>query len=150
MAINSKPQSLEKDFGVVCFAYVLALIVAVAVGYAVRALHPLLVVFIADIAATLVIYSFGRIFHNASFYDPYWSVAPLAIALYWLIKASAGSPVTAIQVIVAVLVYAWGVRLTYNWARQWEGLKHEDWRYQDLRKKLISTISEPYCRLVTV
>ena len=114
MAINSKSQSLEKAFGVICFAYVLALIVAMAVGYAVRALHPLLVVFISDIAATLVIYIFGRVFRNASFYDPYWSVAPLAVALYWVIRASAGSPVTARQIIVAVLVYTWGMRLTYN------------------------------------
>ncbi len=135
MAINSKSQSLEKDFGIICIAYVLALIVAMSVGYAVRALHPLLIVFISDIAATLVIYSFGRIFRNASFYDPYWSVAPLAVALYWLIKASAGSPVAARQIIVVMLVYAWGARLTYNWARGWHGLKHEDWRYQDYRKK---------------
>lgn len=29
----------------------------------------------------------------------------------------------------------WGTRLTFNWARGWKGLKHEDWRYQVLRSK---------------
>jgi steroid 5-alpha reductase family enzyme len=32
-------------------------------------------------------------------------------------------------------VFAWGFRLTHNWARRWEGLAHEDFRYVDLRKK---------------
>jgi steroid 5-alpha reductase family enzyme len=27
------------------------------------------------------------------------------------------------------------LRLTWHWARQWQGLQHEDWRYRDLRKK---------------
>jgi steroid 5-alpha reductase family enzyme len=25
--------------------------------------------------------------------------------------------------------------LTWNWAHQWQGIKHEDWRYRDLREK---------------
>src|SRR5262249_20349941 len=32
------------------------------------------------------------------------------------------------------LVTWWAVRLTYNWARGWAGLHHEDWRYVDLRR----------------
>ena len=28
---------------------------------------------------------------------------------------------------------AWAVRLTWNWARGWTGLGHEDWRYVDIR-----------------
>ena len=38
-------------------------------------------------------------------------------------------------IIVFALVAAWGVRLTYNWLRHWQGLSHEDWRYVDLRRK---------------
>jgi len=33
------------------------------------------------------------------------------------------------------LVTFWAVRLTWNWARGWTGLTHEDWRYVDLRTK---------------
>ena len=32
------------------------------------------------------------------------------------------------------LVLTWGARLTWNWARGWSGLVHEDWRYVDLRE----------------
>jgi steroid 5-alpha reductase family enzyme len=32
-------------------------------------------------------------------------------------------------VLVVALVVAWAVRLTWNWARGWPGLHHEDWRY---------------------
>lgn len=135
VSINSAPPTLKKAFGLYTFAYVLALFAAIAIGYVFRGMHPILVVFTADIAATLVVYTFGRVFHNASFYDAYWSIAPLAIALYWVSGASSDNVVTARQIIVITLVFVWGLRLTYNWARQWRGLKHEDWRYQDLRKK---------------
>ena len=33
----------------------------------------------ADVAATLVVFAFSVAFDNSSFYDPYWSVAPLPI-----------------------------------------------------------------------
>jgi steroid 5-alpha reductase family enzyme len=132
---DAAPRTRKKAFAVYIFAYMLALMAAIAVGYASRKLHPILIIFTADIAGTMVIYGFGRVFRNASFYDAYWSVAPPAIALFWLLRAPADGAVTARQIIVILLVFAWAIRLTYNWARQWQGLKHEDWRYQDLRKK---------------
>ncbi|OGO17445.1 MAG: hypothetical protein A2Z15_00055 [Chloroflexi bacterium RBG_16_50_11] len=132
---EADPRTLNKAFTVYALAYVLALLIAAAVGYVLRERHPILIVFIADIAGTLVIYAFGRVFRNASFYDAYWSVAPLAIALYWMFGAAPGGAVPTRQIIVITLVFIWGLRLTCNWARQWRGLKHEDWRYQDFRKK---------------
>jgi steroid 5-alpha reductase family enzyme len=129
----SAPGTLKKVFALYAFAYVLALLVAFGIGYLFRGLHPLLMIFLADVAGTLVIYLFGRIFHNASFYDAYWSIAPMFISLFWLLRTSSVSTVTTRQIIVIALIFIWGLRLTYNWARQWQGLKHEDWRYQDLR-----------------
>jgi len=132
---DSAPHKLQKASAVYSLAYVAALIVAVAVGYVFRTMHPILVVLIADIAATLVIYAFGRVFHNASFYDAYWSIAPLVIVIYWVLRVSSDNPVSTRHIVLITLVFAWGLRLTINWARQWRGLKHEDWRYQDYRKK---------------
>jgi steroid 5-alpha reductase family enzyme len=37
--------------------------------------------------------------------------------------------------VVLIAVIAWGGRLTFNWARGWQGLGHEDWRYVDIRQK---------------
>ncbi|MFX0106622.1 MAG: DUF1295 domain-containing protein, partial [Candidatus Hodarchaeota archaeon] len=38
-------------------------------------------------------------------------------------------------IIVIIFVFIWSIRLTYNWLRQWRGLKHEDWRYTMYRIK---------------
>ena len=133
--LHTKLKSLPKAFALCALAYIIALCVAVFIGYAMGDRHPIWIVLTADVAATLVIYAFARMFLNASFYDAYWSVAPLAIALYYALVASSGNEVFTRQVVVITLVFIWGVRLTYNWARQWRGLGHEDWRYANMREK---------------
>ncbi len=133
--LHSKPQNRTRAFALCVSAYALALCIGILVGYALGDRHPILVVLVADVAATLVIYVFSRRFQNASFYDAYWSVAPLAIALYWMLATASENAIVARQIVVVTLVFLWGFRLTYNWARQWQGLKHEDWRYTDFRKR---------------
>jgi steroid 5-alpha reductase family enzyme len=93
----------------------------------------LAVALVADIAGTLAIFAWSFAFRNSSFYDAYWSLAPLPIALYW--TAAGSGAVGARQALVLALIAAWGARLTWNWARGWQGLAHEDWRYVDLRRK---------------
>src|SRR5690606_37039381 len=89
---------------------------------------------VAGVIATFVVFGASMLVNNSSVYDPYWSVAPVAIAMWFASDldaiASAGR-----QLIVVVLTLLWGIRLTYNWARHWRGLEHEDWRYDDLRQK---------------
>jgi steroid 5-alpha reductase family enzyme len=132
---TAKLKNMTRAFSLCALAYVIALCVAVLVVYSLGDRHPILIVLTADIAATLVIYVFARMFRNASFYDAYWSVAPLAIALYYTLVASSGDVVFIRQVVVVTLVFIWGIRLTLNWARQWRGLGHEDWRYANFRSK---------------
>ncbi len=67
-----------------------------------------------------------------SAYDAYWSVAPIALVVVWGVLGGANPWRVAL---VCALVSWWGVRLTYNWARGWTGMDHEDWRYVDLRNK---------------
>jgi steroid 5-alpha reductase family enzyme len=119
----------------IAIAYIGALSTAYAVIQVLGSYYPIINTFVADIAATLVIFVFGRIFKNASFYDPYWSVAPIIIAFYWAFGLMRDYPLNAQQIIVLILVSLWGLRLTYNWASQWRGLKHEDWRYCEYRIK---------------
>ncbi|MEZ4828638.1 MAG: DUF1295 domain-containing protein [Bacteroidia bacterium] len=123
-----------KSFLWVLLAYAVAGLAAVAAGWYVRDLHPLWVVAWADIAATIVIFIFSLIFRNASFYDAYWSVAPMVIAGYYLLEPGA-DPRYFRAYIAFFLVMAWGLRLTWNWARSWTGLDHEDWRYGELKAK---------------
>lgn len=106
-----------------------------AVVVALPGAHPLLVAFCADVAATIAVFGFSLAFDNSSFYDPYWSVAPLPIAAYFALHTGAAAASGVRTVLILVLVAAWGVRLTYNFLRGWQGLSHEDWRYVDMRQK---------------
>ncbi len=92
-------------------------------------------VFIADVVATVLIFVFSMIFRNSSVYDPYWSVIPPIIAIY-LVFLYPEANLTR-QLVVTVLVLFWGIRLTLNWLRGWQGLRHQDWRYTQLRRKQV-------------
>lgn len=117
-------------------AYTVALVVAALVArWAGPEVHPLRAVAYADLAATLVVFGVSALVDNSSVYDPYWSVAPIAIAPWLAAHPSAAGAPLARQALVITLVTLWGLRLTYNWARGFEGLTHEDWRYVDLRRK---------------
>ena len=117
----------------ITFAYV------VTVGIAwvtLRALgqDPIWDMFWADIAATIAIFVFSRLYKNSSFYDAYWSVIPPLIALYWAVEATAAQVDVSRAWLVVTLVWLWGIRLTANWAIFWPGLEHEDWRYGPIKE----------------
>lgn len=90
--------------------------------------------FVADVVATFIVFLFSTVFKNASFYDAYWSVAPIPIAIYWKFHYG-GEHWDNGEIIVLAIITWWSLRLTANWYRGWEGLHHEDWRYTDLRNK---------------
>ena len=122
-------------FALVSFAYVIAHVVASAVVQAMGGLHPLVIVAVADTAATLAVFVFSRSFDNTSFYDPYWSLAPASIAFWLALGPGSAGGLTLRQGVLLTLIALYAVRLTLNWARGWGGLKHEDWRYAALRPK---------------
>ncbi|RMF26240.1 MAG: DUF1295 domain-containing protein, partial [Bacteroidetes bacterium] len=73
---------------------------------------------------------------NTSFYDPYWSVLPIVIAGVLAVRGyTEGTYDGTRTLLVLGLVTFWGLRLTWNWARGWQGLHHIDWRYVDLERK---------------
>lgn len=110
-------------------AYLLALAAALAVNHAV-ALAPVWQAALGTAVATVVVFGFSFWLDNTSLYDPYWSVAPVAIAASWL--ATAESPGPRAWLLMGI-VSLWGVRLTANWVRRWRGLGDEDWRYAGFR-----------------
>lgn len=121
-------------FAWVLAAYGAALAVALGVGFLLRGRHPILLAGIADAAATVVVFGFSLLLDNSSLYDPYWSVAPIAVVLYWACGPSAAAPL-ARRVLAVALVSVWGLRLTANWAARWRGLDDEDFRYREIRAK---------------
>jgi steroid 5-alpha reductase family enzyme len=116
-------------FAIVGFAYVIAYVAGTTVVRALAGWPALEVLALADLVATVVVFVFSRAYNNSSVYDPYWSVAPPVLAL----GLTQGWSPRALLILTIITIYA--VRLTWNWARGWSGLGHEDWRYVDIRNK---------------
>lgn len=121
-----------RDFAWILVAYAAALMTAGLVVVLLPELNLWWQVFWADLAATVVIFGFSQVFKNSSFYDAYWSVAPPVILLFWQVSLAQWD---LRSLMAMLLVWAWAVRLTHNWARGWQGLGHVDWRYVDLKAK---------------
>ncbi len=86
--------------------------------------------FLADVAATVVVWVFGLLYENVSVYDPYWSVFPPVAFLLWAFYTGVWSlPV----ILLLIASWYWGWRLTRNWVITFKGIGHEDWRYTKYR-----------------
>lgn len=106
--------------------------------FAVQMLKPYSIHFLAELAivsavATVVLFAFSRAFRNSSIFDAYWSIAPVVYINFWLKRGDEGADVFR-QIIMSISLFLWGFRLTLNWVRGWEGMKHEDWRHSKLKK----------------
>lgn len=85
---------------------------------------------LADVLATVFVFLFSLLFHNASVYDPYWSVQPIVIGGFFALSYG----FTPFSLAVFLTVCIWGVRLTANWICEFKSFAYEDWRYRQLRK----------------
>jgi steroid 5-alpha reductase family enzyme len=140
---SPRGHGLQASFAWVAAAYTLALVVAVAVWFAVRArglvtiegpLGSYAELALADLAATLVVFVFSFALRNSSVYDAYWTAAPPVFAA-GLWAAELGGVVHGRAAVTLLVVGLWSARLTINWIRGWGGLDHEDFRYRDLQRK---------------
>ena len=117
---------------------VLGMVYIVAAGVAVAVVRfspfdsELPTALLADAVATAAVFVFSRLLDNSSVYDPYWSVAPILLAVYLL--PFEGGFLQPRLLIALALVCLWGTRLTFNFLRHWRGLSQEDWRYADYRR----------------
>ena len=118
---------------------IILLIYTIAFGagyylFRILTLNPLLNFLIADVAATIIVYLFSLIFRNASIYDPYWSVLPMAaIPLFYNYQIQ--NQFFVLVIIVIALIEVWGLRLTINWLISFKNLKTMDWRYTRYKEK---------------
>lgn len=124
--------SRRLSFVIMAIVYLLAAMVGCFVFVGLRtAVQELLVLFVADVVATIVVWGFGLLFRNVSVYDPYWSVAPPLMFTAWAMYKNV---FTLPVVLLLVAVWYWGIRLTGNWAYTFRGMGHEDWRYTRYRE----------------
>tara|TARA_B100001123_G_scaffold93199_1_gene107297 strand:- start:15678 stop:16544 length:867 start_codon:yes stop_codon:yes gene_type:complete len=126
---------MNKAFSFCILSYVIALLAAVISSSYFLEGHLWKAITIGHIVATLIIYLASVLAKNSSFYDPFWSIAPLPITIY-LSFLSYQNDANLIKILlILVPVTYWSLRLTNNWQRSWKGLSHEDFRYIDLKKR---------------
>ena len=91
--------------------------------------HIWILILTWHVLATIIIYIFSVILKNSSLYDPFWSVAPVPIVLFLSMQMDT----LEIKLLVLIPICIWAIRLTRNWIVSWQGFKHEDFRYVDLK-----------------
>lgn len=130
-------QKGNKQLGlIICLlGYIVAGFMVWLIYDAVSVIHPILVVLVLDVLATIIIFLFSVAFNNSSMYDPYWSLVPPLILYYWIFHDQTWTALTLLQALVLILVIVWSLRLTVNWVLRWKGLRDEDWRYLAFRFK---------------
>ena len=112
-----------------------AFLVAIVTCYFFPYSNQWLMLLAVHLSATLIVFLSGQIFRNSSLYDPFWSVAPLPIALYLSIYPESGKIDLEKIILINLPIIFWSIRLTSNWARDWKGLSDEDFRYVNLKSK---------------
>jgi len=118
------------SYAYVIFAYIIAIYAGRLTLEYMQTTSQLLDMLVADVIATAVIFIFSLGVQNSSIYDPYWSVIPVPIALYWMYLFPEGNQIRQIFILAVILI--WSLRLTLNWIKSWPDLSHEDWRYGKL------------------
>jgi len=131
--MREKLYSKTGSLMLVVAVYVVAFVIAAMVFNLLKGSGILFATFLADVAATIVVWGIGLIFKNASLYDPYWSVIPVMVIPFWVAIKETSPGVLDILLIIAISV--WGIRLTLNWVSGWKGLAQQDWRYTMLKEK---------------
>ena len=117
------------------FVYVIALVVAIVAASQFIGSHQWIVVLTGHLFATLVVFVASQIYKNSSLYDPFWSVAPIPIAIYVALWPESNEINLEKVILILIPLLFWALRLTVNWMRDWDGLEHEDFRYINLKAK---------------
>jgi len=135
-------KSIRKDQLLLLGIYLASFSVGIFIGNSYAGFSLLAKSAMTVFATVLLIWLFSFISNNSSVFDPYWSVAPVVFLVYFWGTASGnwhpafGVWYTNVRfVLLLFLVSVYGVRLTWNFLRNWKGMKHEDWRYVEFRKK---------------
>lgn len=125
-------QNRRAGFAIIFLVYLLAIASGILVFRSLDGYALLWRLFWADIIATVFVYLAGSVWHNASVYDPYWSVAPPIILTAVMVLQNYYS---SGYLLLLLLVWFWGVRLTLNWTITFRNLNHQDWRYDLFKQK---------------
>jgi steroid 5-alpha reductase family enzyme len=118
-------------FLIISLNYLVALVIGLMV-YKNAGLSIWMNLFLADLAATFVIWVSSLLLNNASVYDPYWSIQPVIILPLLVLQVG---EINVTSILLCAMVILWGVRLTINWISTFNGLHEQDWRYDQIKNQ---------------
>ncbi|WP_374311827.1 DUF1295 domain-containing protein [Microbacterium sp.] len=99
-------------------------------------MDPLLVVLIVAGAASAFCWIASLVTKDTSWVDRLWSVVPVVYVWIFAVAALAAGENATRLVVMALLVTAWGARLTFNFARKGGYTGMEDYRWAILRGRM--------------
>ncbi|MCW3492071.1 DUF1295 domain-containing protein [Microbacterium sp. SSM24] len=99
-------------------------------------MDPLLVVLIVAGAACAFCWIASLITKDTSWVDRLWSIVPVVYVWIFAISGILGGEDATRLIVMAVLVTAWGARLTFNFARKGGYTGMEDYRWAILRGRM--------------
>jgi len=127
----SKNSSLLFYFLVYLFAFAIGFLFANSLSSSTTPLWLTSLIF--DVISTVLVWTVGLIIKNPSIYDPYWSVLPPVMLIYWFILGNVS--ITFLNGLILFSVLFWSIRLTYNFIINFDGFEYQDWRYKMLKAK---------------
>lgn len=119
-----------RDLLLITGIYLLAFLLGFLICFRLNGI--MLRLFVFDVTATVIVFVFSVLLHNSSVYDPYWSVAPMVMAIWLFAEEKAMSLVHILFLAVFLL---WAFRLTANWIEVFTDFSYEDWRYRKFREE---------------
>ncbi len=99
-------------------------------------MDPLLIVIIVAAASAVFCWIASLITKDTSWVDRLWSVVPVVFVWIFAVAGIADGADATRLIVMAVLVTAWGVRLTFNFARKGGYTGVEDYRWAILRGRM--------------
>ncbi len=130
-SVNETTRKANRTIGflLITLSYITALVIGLIV-YKNAGRTIWMSLFLADLAATFVIWVSSLLLNNASVYDPYWSIQPVVILPLLVLQVG---KLNASSLLLCAMVILWGVRLTLNWISTFKGLHEQDWRYDQIK-----------------
>ncbi len=111
---------------------------------------PLLVVIALAAVSSAFCWIASLISRDTSWVDRLWSIVPVAYVWIFAASAIASDRDAARLILMAMLVTAWGARLTFNFARKGGYTGVEDYRWAILRKRMSPALFQVFNLLFIV
>lgn len=99
-------------------------------------MDPLVIVLIVAVAASAFCWIASLVTKDTSWVDRLWSIVPVVYVWIFAIAALVDGRDATRLLVMAVLVTAWGARLTFNFARKGGYTGMEDYRWAILRGRM--------------